>query len=90
MEAFVEQNFSFGFREQVKTIGLSGKKFFINVPPGANKLYENVTMFRSNAPTIKYIQKEGECYCLPFSISSAFHHLGVTQLSSEIFHCQSH
>ena len=54
-DAFVKQNFSAGFREHVKTIGMSCKKFFNNVPPVANKVHEKVTIFRSNAPNIKYI-----------------------------------
>ena len=84
-DAFVEQNFSPGFREQVMKIGSFGKKLFVNVPPGANKVHDTITLFKRDAPDVKYIQKEGERYCLPYSIASALHHLGAAQLALEIY-----
>jgi hypothetical protein len=82
-EAFVFDNFTPGFIEQVKK--MAGKTCFISIPPGNSKRQDNVPMHLQTGPDVKFQQQEGQKTCLTFSFASALHHVGACQVASEIY-----
>ena len=94
-QAFVNDNYSQGFLEQVRSLGESKNHHFVVVPPGDDKQHTNVPKQLQSNVNIHYRQTEGLKTCMPYSFASALHHIGLRQEASEIYQyskqiCEKH